>query len=152
MRQVSTPFADRSVASTGQRLCLAVHGGDPAADSLDPLVVIHAAHIRDVHEGAARSQTVDGGAFQRGLFHLSEACRCLAEHEHDLRYPLIGGEAQRRGGCGQRVILRRGQVVRQRPVFSAVYPVGDLIGAGEVVGAGHHGVQTHLCRQGNSDR
>ena len=51
-------------------------------------------------------------------------------------------------GCLQGVVLLRTQVVRQGPVLAAVHPVGDLIHAGEVVGAGDDGVQPHLRGEG----
>ena len=136
------------IPGLGQRGGLAVNGGNPAGDGLHPDPVVHAAHIRDVDETAASGQAGQSGTLDLGLLHLGEASGGLPEDEHHFRHPLIGCEAQGGGGCLQGVVSAGGQVVRQRPVLAAVHPVGDLIHAGEVVGAGDDGVQPHLCWEG----
>ena len=138
----------RLIPGFGQRGGLAIDGSHPAGDGLHPDPVVHTAHVRDVDEAAASRQASHSGTSDLGLLHLSEASGGLPEHEHHFRHPLIGREAQGGGGCLQGVVLLRTQVVRQRPVLAAVHPVGDLIHAGEVVGAGDDGVQPHLGGEG----
>ena len=62
-----------------------------------------------------------------GLLHLGEAAGDLPKDEHDVRDPLVAGEAQTRGGGGQGVVLLGGEVVRQCLRLSAVYPIGIVM-------------------------
>ena len=72
---------------------------------------------------------------EHGCLYLAEPAGHLPEHEHDLRHPLIGREAQSHGGRGKGVVLAGGEAVRQGPVIAgAVHLVDDLVGAGEIVG------------------
>ena len=72
----------------------------------------------------------------------------MAKHKHDLRHTLIGGEAQGCGGCGQGIGLAGTQIIRQGAILPAVHTIGDLIGAGEVIGSGDHSVQPYLGGDG----
>ena len=137
------------IAGLGQRGHdgLAVHGSYPPGHSLDPDPAMDAAYVGNVHKGRGRD-ALDGSTIQHGLLHLGETSGGLTEHEHHLGDALVGGQPQGGGGRRQGVVLAGGQVIRQRSGFAAVDAVGDLIGAGEIVGAGHNGVQPHLGGQG----
>ena len=82
------------------------------------------------------------------LFYLGKASRGLSKDEHDLCDPFIAGKAQCGGRGSQGVVLAGGQVVCQGPILATVHTVGDLIGAGEVIGSGDHRIQPHLCGKG----
>ena len=60
---------------------------------------------------------------------------------------LVGSEAQGGGGGGEGVVLLGGQIVRQRLRLTAVHPVGDLVGAREIIGSGDDFAQPNLGGQ-----
>ena len=135
-----------SIARPGQGGLFAVDGRYPAGNGLNPLAVIHAAHVSLVHKGTG-GEAGSGVAVDIGLFHLREASGGLTKDKHDLGNALVGGQPQGHGGSRQGVVLVRTQVVGQRLVLAAVDAVHDLIVAGVVVGAGHNLIQNDLGGQ-----
>ena len=126
---------------------LAVHRGHPAADGLHPLAVVDTTHVGHIDKRGG-GQVGHGGAVEVRLFYLGKASRGLSKDEHDLCDPFIAGKAQCGGRGSQGVVLAGGQVVCQGPILATVHTVGDLIGAGEVIGSGDHRIQPHLCGKG----
>ena len=86
---------------------------------------------------------------EHGGLHLTEPSGHLPKHEHDLRHPLIGREAQSHRGRGKGVVLAGGEAVRQGPVIACiVHLVHDLVSAGEIVGPRDNTGEPDGCGQG----
>ena len=138
-----------SIAGFGQGRGLAVHSRHPAGHGLYPYAVMGSAHVGHIHKAAPCGQAGHGLAVEHRGFHLAKASGDLTEHEHDFGDALIGRKAQGRGGRGQRVVPAGAETVGQGAVVPGVVDaVHDLIGAGEIVGAGDYLIQPDGGGQG----
>lgn len=121
----------------------AVNDCHPPVGCLNPLILPHAAHIALVGKAVFMRQVGQDITVDIRCFHLSEASRHSTKEEGDLGYIFVGGQAKRRRGSVQGVVLQGVEVIGQHAL--SVGKVGleyDLIVEPRRVGASDDLIQS----------
>lgn len=89
-----------------------INNGHPPVSSLNPLILPHATHIALIGKAVFMRKPGQYITVNVRCFYLPEATRDSTEEEGDLGYILVGGQAKRRRGSVQGVVLQGIQVRR----------------------------------------